>query len=71
MPITDRTAPTASTSRGPVYGTSRTSLSPDSTTAMTTASRRNPTRHDRKVVTKPPSRGPTAAAMAADAPTSA
>ena len=34
MPTTDRTAPTTSTSRGPVYGTSWTSLMPDSTTAM-------------------------------------
>ena len=36
-----------STPRGPVYGTSRTSLMPDSTTAMTTTSSRNATRHDR------------------------
>ncbi len=38
---------------------------------MTTSSRAKPTRHDRNVVTKPPSNGPMAAAMAADAPTSA
>ncbi len=38
---------------------------------MTTISRRNPTRHDRNVVMKPPSRGPIAAAIAAEAPTSA
>jgi hypothetical protein len=38
---------------------------------MTTTSSRKPTRHDRYVVTKPPSNGPTAAAIAADAPTSA
>ena len=31
MPTTDRTAPTASTCRSPVYGASRTSLMPDST----------------------------------------
>ncbi len=42
-----------------------------STIAMITTSSKNPTRHDRKVVTKPPSRGPTAAAMAAAAPTMA
>ena len=34
-------------SRGPVYGTSRTSLMPESTTAITTASSTNATRHDR------------------------
>jgi hypothetical protein len=54
-----------------VYGTSRTSLIPDSTMAMITASSANPTRQDKKVVMKPPSSGPTAAAIAADAPTSA
>ena len=32
---------------------------------------RKPTRHDRKVVMKPPSKGPTAAAIAAEAPTMA
>jgi hypothetical protein len=32
---------------------------------------REPDRHERKVVTKPPSSGPTAAAIAAEAPTSA
>ena len=42
-----------------------------STTAMTTTSRPNPTRHDRYVVTNPPSSGPTAAAIAAAAPTRA
>ena len=38
---------------------------------MTMSSRRKPTRHDRNVVTKPPSSGPIAAAIAAEAPTSA
>ena len=38
---------------------------------MITASSRKPTRQDRKVVMKPPSSGPTAAAIAAEAPTSA
>ena len=38
---------------------------------MITASSRKPTRQDRKVVMKPPSNGPTAAAIAAAAPTSA
>ena len=38
---------------------------------MTTTSSRNATRYDRKVVMKPPIRGPTAAAMAAAAPTRA
>ena len=38
---------------------------------MTTTSSRNPTRHDTKVVRKPPTSGPTAAAIAAAAPTSA
>ena len=38
---------------------------------MMSASIRKPTRHDRTVVTKPPITGPTAAAIAADAPTSA
>lgn len=71
MPSTDRTAPTTSTSRGPVWGTSWTREIPDSTTAMTTTSSRNPTRQDRKVVMNPPSSGPTAAAIAAAAPTSA
>ncbi len=41
------------------------------TTAMMTASSANPTRQERNVVMNPPSRGPTAAAMAADAPTRA
>ena len=44
---------------------------PASTAAMMSASRRNPTRHDRSVVRKPPISGPIAAAMAAEAPTSA
>ena len=35
---------------------------------MTISSPRKPTRHDRKVVTKPPRSGPIAAAIAADAP---
>ncbi len=38
---------------------------------MTTTSPANATRHERYVVMKPPSRGPTAAAIAAAAPTSA
>ena len=42
-----------------------------SLTAITTTSRKKPTRHDRNVVTKPPSSGPTAAAIAAAAPTRA
>jgi hypothetical protein len=71
MPATDSTAPTTSTSRDPVYGTSRTRPIPDSTTAMTTTSSPNATRHDRYVVMTPPSSGPTAAAIAAAAPTSA
>ena len=44
---------------------------PDSTTAITTASSAKPTRHDSAVVRKPPSSGPTAAAIADAAPTSA
>ena len=44
---------------------------PDKHDEMTTASSRNATRHDRYVVMKPPSSGPTAAAIAAAAPTSA
>ena len=47
MPSTERTAPTASTCRAPVYGTSLTSPICDSTTAMITASSRKPTRQDR------------------------
>ncbi len=69
--MTERIAPTTSICRGPVYATSRTSLIWDNTIAMTTTSRAKPTRHDRKVVTNPPSSGPTAAAIAAEAPTSA
>ena len=38
---------------------------------MITASIAKPTRHERKVVTTPPMRGPMAAAIAAEAPTSA
>jgi hypothetical protein len=71
MPSADRIAPTTSTPRSPVYGTSWTSLRPESTMAMITASPANATRQERKVVTKPPSSGPTAAAIAAAAPTSA
>ena len=71
IPTTDRTDPTRSNSRGPVYGTSLTSRTPDSTIAMTTTSSANATRHERKVVMNPPSSGPTAAAIAAEAPTSA
>ena len=44
---------------------------PDSTMAMITASSRKPTRHDRYVVMNPPISGPTAAAIAAAAPTRA
>ena len=44
---------------------------PDSTATMTTASRRNAIRHDRYVVMNPPISGPTAAAIAAAAPTRA
>ena len=69
MPTTDSAAPTRSMPRLPVYGTSLTSPSPDSTTPMITTSMRNPTRHERKVVTNPPRSGPTAAAIAAAAPT--
>ena len=69
MPMTDRTAPTTSTWREPVYGTSRTSLIWLRTIAMMRTSNANPTRHDRYVVTNPPSRGPIAAATAAAAPT--
>ena len=50
--------PTRSMPRGPVYGTSLTIRMPDSTTPMTTSSSRNPTRHDRNVVMKPPSERP-------------
>ena len=44
---------------------------PDSTITITTSSSTKPTRHDRYVVMNPPSSGPTAAAIAAAAPTSA
>ena len=71
MPTTDRIAPTMSILREPVYGTSRTSPIWLSTTAMMTTSSPKPTRHDRYVVTNPPSSGPIAAAIAAAAPTSA
>ena len=47
MPTTDRIAPTTSTWREPVYGTSRTSPIWLRTTAMMTTSSANPTRHDR------------------------
>ena len=43
----------------------------DNTIAITTTSSPKPTRHERNVVTNPPSSGPTAAAIAIDAPTSA
>ena len=55
----------------PVYGTSWTRLLPTSTIAMITTSPTNATRHERYVVMKPPMSGPTAAAIAAAAPTSA
>ncbi len=42
MPRTERTAPTASTSRDPVYGTSLTRPTPDSTTAMITSLEQEP-----------------------------
>ena len=57
--------------REPVYATSRTSRIWLSTTAMMTTSSPKPTRQDRYVVTNPPRSGPMAAAIAADAPTSA
>ena len=44
---------------------------PSNTIAMTTTSSPNATRYDRNVVMKPPISGPTAAAIAAAAPTSA
>ena len=47
MPSTERIAPTTSIWRGPVYGTSWTSLIWDSTTAITTTSSPKPTRHER------------------------
>ena len=68
MPSTERIAPTTSICRGPVYATSWTSLIWDSTTAITTTSSAKPTRHERNVVTKPPSSGPTAAAIASGGP---
>ena len=71
MPRTERIAPIASMCRGPVYGTSRTRPMLESTTAMITTSSAKPTRHERKVVMKPPNNGPTAAAIAAEAPTRA
>ena len=71
MPRTDRTAPTTSIRRSPMYGTSRMSPLPATTTMITMSSPRKPTRHDRNVVMKPPRSGPIAAAMAADAPTRA
>ena len=71
IPMTDSTPPTRSIVRAPVYATSFTRPRPDRTTAMMTASPRNARRHDRNVVMKPPMSGPTAAAIAADAPTRA
>ena len=71
MPITERNAPTPSTERSPVYGTSRIRRLPTRTAAMMTASSRNPARHESTVVMKPPTSGPIAAAIAPDAPTSA
>ena len=71
MPTTDRTAPTTSTSRGPVYGDVANEPDARQHDRDDTTSSANPTRQDRNVVMKPPSSGPTAAAMAADAPTSA
>ena len=71
MPTTERIALTMSICLGPVYATSWTSLIWDNTIAITTTSSPKPTRHERYVVTKPPSRGPTPAAIAAAAPTSA
>jgi hypothetical protein len=47
MPTAERIAPTTSTPLDPVYGTSWTSLMPESTIAMITASPRKATRHDR------------------------
>ena len=71
MPITESTAPPQSTTREPVYLASFTSAMPESTIAITTASPANPTRQDHSVVMRPPRSGPTAAAIAADAPTRA
>ena len=71
MPTTERAAPPQSTTREPVYFASFTRAIPESTTAMTTASSANPTRQVQTVVMKPPRSGPTAAAMAAEAPTRA
>ena len=67
--MTERMAPGMSTLRSPVYGASLTSLIPKRTIPITIASPRNATRHERYVVIKPPMSGPTAAAIAADAPT--
>ena len=71
MPITERNAPGTSTDRSPVYGTSRMPRLPRSTAPMMSASSMKPTRQDRSVVTKPPTSGPIAAAIAPDAPTRA
>jgi hypothetical protein len=60
-----------SISRGPVNATSLTSRLPSNTIAITTTSSRKATRYDRNVVMKPPISGPTAAAIAAEAPTRA
>ena len=71
MPSAERIAPTTSIPLEPVYGTSWTSRLPTSTIAITTTSPKNATRQERYVVMKPPSSGPTAAAIAAAAPTRA
>ncbi len=71
MPTTENRAPTRSMPFSPVNGTSRIIRMFSSTTAITTSSSAKPTRHDRNVVMKPPTSGPTAAAMAAAAPTRA
>ena len=47
MPSADRTAPTTSIPRGPVYGTSFTARVPTSTIAMITTSPTNAIRHER------------------------
>lgn len=71
MPMIESAEPTRSIDRSPVYRTSFSSGAPMRTTAITSASSRKPTRQERYVVIAPPSRGPTAAAIAAAAPTSA
>ena len=69
IPKAESAAPTTSTVRGPAYGTSRMSLRFARTIPITTTSPRNPMRHVHAVVKKPPISGPTAAAIAAAAPT--